>query len=167
MQPLLYGKFEITTTPFYSQLSFLISTSDEHLKSKRERHQADEKWRKTKQFVFNELHRQADHKVSMLVHTCKCQFYTEITALSPSSIELHQIVNTLSNRHPTKILPTNYSSADLQNLFTRHIDNKAKKRRANIASEPATSTSLLDSGTNSLTVDCDNFSPFEMKNFFS
>ena len=38
--------------------------------------------------------------------TAKCNFYNERIALASSSKELHQIVNTLSNRHPTKILPT-------------------------------------------------------------
>ena len=33
------------------------------------------------------------------MHTAKCKFYTERIALASSSKELHQIVNTLSNRH--------------------------------------------------------------------
>ena len=60
-------------------------------------------------------------------------------ALASSSNELHQIVNTLSNRHPPKILPTIYPSADLPSIFIKHITNKVVKRRANIASEYVTS----------------------------
>ena len=54
---------------------------------------------------IEDLYGQAKHKVSILVHTAKCKFYTEIIALASSSKELYQIVNTLSNRHPNKILP--------------------------------------------------------------
>ena len=83
------------------------------------------------------------------MHTAKCQFYTERIALMPSSKELHQIVNTLSNRHPPKILPTIYPSADLPSLFIKHLTTKVEKLRVNIASEPVTST--LVTGTNTET----------------
>ena len=53
---------------------------------------------------------------------------------------MHQIVNTLSNRHPPKILPTIYPSADLPSIFIKHNANKVEKLRANIASERVTST---------------------------
>ena len=94
------------------------------------------------------------NKVSILVHTAKCKFYTEWIALASSSKELHQIVNTLSNRHPPKILPTIYPSADLPSIFIKHFTNKAEKLRANIASEHVTST--LVTGTTAAT-----FSTFE------
>ena len=74
--------------------------------------------------------------------------------LSSSRKELHQIVKTLSNRHPPKILPTIYPSSDLPNLFIKHITNKEEKLRTNIASEDATST--LVTGTTAVT-----FSSFE------
>ena len=89
-----------------------------------------------------------------LVHTAKCTSYTERIALASSSKELHQIVNALSNRHPPKILPTNYPSADFPSLFIRHFTNKVEKHRANIASEHVTST--LVNGTTTAT-----FSSFE------
>ena len=88
------------------------------------------------------------------MHTAKCKFYTERIALASSSKELHQIVNTLSNRHPPKILPTIYHSADLPSIFIKHFTNKAEKLRANIASEHVTST--LVTGTTAAT-----FSSFE------
>ena len=44
---------------------------------------------------FQGLYGQAKHKVSKLVHTAKCKFYTERIALASSSKELQQIVNTL------------------------------------------------------------------------
>ena len=86
------------------------------------------------------LYRQAKHKVSKLVHTAQCQFYTERIALAFSSNELHQIVIALSNRHPPKILPTIYPSADLPSIFIKHFTNKVEKLRANIASEHVTVT---------------------------
>ena len=101
-----------------------------------------------------DLYGQAKHKVSKLVHTAKCKFYTERIALASSSKELHQIVNTLSNRHPPKILPTIYPSADLPSIFIKHFTNKVAKLRANIASEHVTST--LVTGTTAAT-----FSSFE------
>ena len=82
------------------------SIRDELFIAKRERRQAERKWRNTKLTIFKDLHRQAKHKASKLVHTAKCKSYTEIIALASSSKELHQIVNTLSNRHPPRILPT-------------------------------------------------------------
>ena len=74
------------------------------------------------------------------MHTAKCKFYTEGITLASSSKELHQIVNTLSNRHPPKIFPTIYRSADLPSLFIKHFTNKVEKLRANIASEHVAST---------------------------
>ena len=88
------------------------------------------------------------------MHTAKCQFYTEGIALASSSKELHQIVNTLSNRHPPNILPTTYPSADRPRIFIKHSTNNVEKHRANIASEHVTST--LVTGTTAAT-----FSSFE------
>ena len=88
------------------------------------------------------------------MHSAKCKFYTERIALASSSKELHQIVNILSNRHPPKILPTIYPSADLPSIFIKHFTNKVEKLRANIASEHVTST--LVTGTTAAT-----FSSFE------
>ena len=100
------------------------------------------------------MYRQAKHKVSKLVHTAKCKFYTERIALASSSKELHQIGHTLSNRHPPKILPTIYHSADLPSISIEHFINKVEKLRANIATEHVTST--LVTGTTAAT-----FSSFE------
>ena len=125
------------------------SIRDELFIAKRERRQAERKWRNTKLIIFKDLYRQAKHKVSKLVHTAKCKFYTERIALASSSKELHQIVNTLSNRHPPKILPTIYPSADLPSIFIKHFTNKVEKLRANIASEHVTST--LVTGTTAAT----------------
>ena len=72
------------------------------------------------------------------MHTAKCKFYTERITLASSSKELHQIVNTLSNGHPPKILPTIYPSADLPSIFIKHFANQVEKLRANIASEHVT-----------------------------
>ena len=71
------------------------SIRDKIFIAKRERRQAERKWRNTKLTIFKDLHRQAKHKVSKLAHTAKCQFYTERIALASSIKELHQIVNTL------------------------------------------------------------------------
>ena len=122
--------------------------------AKRERRQAERKWRKTKLNILKELYGHAKHKVSKLVHTDKCKFYTERIALASSSKELHQIVNTLSNRHLPKILPTIYPSADLPSIFIKHLTNKVEKLRANIASKHVSST--LVTGTAAAT-----FSSFE------
>ena len=120
----------------------------------RERRQAERKWRNTKLTIFMDLYRQAKHKVSILEHIAKCKFYTERIALTSSSKELCQMVNTLSNRHSHKILPTIYPSADLPSIFIKHFTNKVEKLRANIASEHVTST--LVTGTTAAT-----FSSFE------
>ena len=122
---------------------------DELFIAKRERCQAERKWRNTKLTIFKDFYRQAKHKVSKLVHTAKCKFYTVRIALASSCKELHQIVNTLSNRHPPKILPTIYPSADLPSIFIKHFTNKEEKHRANIASEHVTST--LVTGTTAAT----------------
>ena len=63
--------------------------------AKRERRQAERKLRNTKLTIFKDLYGQAKHKISKLVHTSKCKFYTERISLASSSKELHQIVNTL------------------------------------------------------------------------
>ena len=83
------------------------------------------------------------------MHSAKCKFYTERIAQASSSKELHQIVNTLSNRHPPRILPTIYPSADLPSIFIKHFTNKVEKLRANIASEHVTSKHVT--GTTSAT----------------
>ena len=104
--------------------------------------------------IFKDLFRQARHKVSKLVHTAKCKFYTEGIPLASSSNELRQIVNALSNRHPPKILPTIYPSADLPSIFIKYVTNKVEKLRANIVSKHVAST--LVTGTTAAT-----FSLFE------
>ena len=95
----------------HSSSPWFESIRDEPFIAKRERRQAERKWRNTKLTVFKDLYGQAKHKVSKPVHTAKCKFYTERIALVSSSKELHQIVKQLSNRHPPKILPTIYPSA--------------------------------------------------------
>ena len=122
--------------------------------AKRERRQAERKWGNTKITIFKDLYRQAKHKVSKLVHTAKCKFYTERISLVSSSKELHQIANTLSNRHPPKIFPTIYPSADLPSIIIKHFTKKVEKHRPNIASEHV--TSILDTGRTAAT-----FSSFE------
>ena len=88
------------------------------------------------------------------VHTEKYQFDTEGIALAFSNNELHQRVNTHSNRHPPNILPTIYPSADLPSPFIKHFTNKVEKQRANIASEHVTSAFVTGTTTES-------FSSFE------
>ena len=123
------------------------SIIDRLFRARRERHQAERKWRNTKLTIFKDLYRQAKHKVSELAHTARCNFDTERIALAFSSKELHQIVKTLSNRHPPKILPTIYPSADIPSLFIRHFTNKVRKLRANIASEYVMSTLVTETTT--------------------
>ena len=53
--------------------------------AKRERRQAERKWRNTKLTIFKDLYRQARQKVAKLVLTAKCKFYTERLALASSS----------------------------------------------------------------------------------
>ena len=130
------------------------SIRDDLFIAKRKRRQAERKWRNTKLTIFKDLYRQAKHKVSKLVHSAKCKFYTERIALASSCKEPHQIVSILSNRHPPKILPTIYPSADLPSIFIKHYTNKVEKLRANIASEHVPST--LVTGTAAAT-----FSSFE------
>ena len=117
--------------------------------AKRKIRQVERKLRNTKLTTFKDLYRQAKHKASILVHTSKCKFYTERIALASTSNELHQIVNTLSNRQPSKILPTIYPSADLLSIFIKHFANKVEILGANIASENITLT--LVTGTTAAT----------------
>ena len=130
------------------------SIRDELFIARIERSQAERKWRNTRLTIFKDFYRQAKHNVSNLVHTAKCKSHTERIALASSSKELHQIVNTLSNGHPAKILPTIYPSADLPSIFIKHFTTKVEKLRANIASEHVTST--IVTGTTTAT-----FSSFE------
>ena len=122
----------------HSSSPWFESIRDDLFIGKRKRRQAERKWRNTKLTIFKDLYRQAKHKVSKLVHSANCKFYTERIALASSSKELHQIVNILSNRHPPKTLPTIYPSADLPSIFIKHFTNKVEKLRANIASEHVT-----------------------------
>ena len=61
------------------------SIRDELFIAKRERHQAERKWRNTMLTICLDMHRQAKHMVSKLVHRTKCKFYTERIALASSS----------------------------------------------------------------------------------
>ena len=103
--------------------------------------------RNTRLIIFKDLYRHAKHKVSKLVHTDKCKYYTERIALASSSNELYQIVSTLSNRHPPMMLPTIHPSADLPSLVIRHITNKEEKLRARFASEHVTSKLVTETTT--------------------
>ena len=132
--PSLRNVIDNSSSPWFE------SIRDEHLIAKGERRPAERKWRITKLTIFKDFYRQAKHKVSKLVHTAMCKFYTERIALASSRKEQHQIVNTLSNRHPAKILSTIYPSADLACIFIKHFTNKVEKLRANISSEHVSST---------------------------
>ena len=61
------------------------SIRDERFIAKRERRQAERKWRNTKLTIFKDLYKLAKHKVSYLLHTSKCKFLTEGIALVSSS----------------------------------------------------------------------------------
>ena len=114
----------------------------------------ERKWKNIKLTIFKDLCSQARHKVSRLVYTAKCRICTERIALARSRKELYKIVNTLSNRHPPKILPTIYPIANISSIFIKHFTNNVEKLRTNIASEHVTST--LVTGTTAAT-----FSSFE------
>ena len=88
----------------------------------------------------------AKHKVSKLGRICEFQFYTKRIVLLISSKELHQVVDAGSNGHLPKTMSTIYRSAELICLFIRQFSSKLDKARANIASEPAASTSTLVTG---------------------
>ena len=100
------------------------SMRDDLFKAKREIRQAEIKLRNTKLTIFKDLYRQARHKVSKLLHTAKCQFYAERIALASIRKELHQLINTLSNRHPPNILPTIYPSAALPSILSDTMPTK-------------------------------------------
>ena len=69
------------------------------------------------------------------MHTAKYKLYVERIALASYSKEHNKIVNTLTNRHPPKILSTIYPSAALPSLFTKFFINNVEKLRANVVSE--------------------------------
>ena len=96
--PYLRNVIDHNSSPWFQSIRY------ELFKAKRESLQAETKWRSTKLTIFKDLYRRVGHKVSNLVHTDKCQFYTERVALASSSKDVHQIVNTLSNRHPSKYI---------------------------------------------------------------
>ena len=48
------------------------SIRDELFIAKKERRQAERKWRNTKLSIFEDMYRQAKHKLSKFVHTAKC-----------------------------------------------------------------------------------------------
>ena len=123
------------------------SIRDELFIAKRVRRQAESKWRNTKLTIFMDMYRQAKHKASILAHTAKCKSNTERIALASSCKELHQIVNTLSNRRPPKILSPIYPNAVPASIFVNHITNKVEKDRANIASENVFSTLVTGTTT--------------------
>ena len=133
----------------HNSTQWFESIRDELFIAKRKRRQAERKWRNIKLTIFKDSYRQAKHKVSKLVHSAKCKFYTERIALASSRNELHQIIIILSNRHPPKILPTIYHCADLPSIFIKHFTSKVEKLRANIASEHVSST--LVTGTTAAT----------------
>ena len=109
-------------------------------KAKRRRHQADIKWKNTKLTIFIDLYRQAKRNVSKLVHTSICFLSCTVRiALSSSCNKVRQVVNTLSNRHPLRILDIIYASADLLSLYIIHSNIIVREHGANLASEPVTS----------------------------
>ena len=79
----------------HSSSPWFESIRDELFITKRERRQAERKWRNTKLTIFKDLYRQAKYEASKLVQTANCKCYTERIALASYSKELHQIVNTL------------------------------------------------------------------------
>ena len=64
------------SSPRFESIRYEISIA------KRERRQAEMKWRNTKLTIFKDLYRQAKHEDSKLVQTAKCKLYTEGIASS-------------------------------------------------------------------------------------
>ena len=83
--------------------------------------------------------------------TAKIKINANSLALSTSSKELDQIVDTLPNRHPSKTLPTIYPSAELLSLFARHFSDTVVNIRESNAFEPVHITSILVNGTTAAT----------------
>ena len=61
----------------YNSSPWFESIRDELFMAKGEIRQAESKWRNAKLAIFKDLHRQAKHKVSKLVHAAKCKYCTE------------------------------------------------------------------------------------------
>ena len=61
----------------HNSSSWLESIRDELFIAKRERRQAERKWRNTKLTIFMDLYRQAKHNLLKFVHSAKCKIYTE------------------------------------------------------------------------------------------
>ena len=65
---------------------------------------------------------------------------------------MHQIINTLLDRHNPNILPYIYICADHPSLFIRQLNNNEETRRVNISSLPVASTSTLVTGSPTTTL---------------
>ena len=100
---LTYAPTSLRKVMNHNSSPWFESIRDKLFKARRERRQAERKWKSTTLTIFKDLCRQAKHKASKLVQRAKCQSYTDRIALATSSKELHQIVNALSNTHPPKI----------------------------------------------------------------
>ena len=75
----------LRTVMSHNSSPWFKSIRDDLFIAKRKRRQAESKWRNTKLTIFKNLYRQAKHKISKLVHSAKCKFYTERIALASSS----------------------------------------------------------------------------------
>ena len=69
---------------YHNSSPWFESIRDEPFIAKRERHQAERKWRNTKLAINKDLYRHAKHKDSKHVHTAKCKYCTERIALALS-----------------------------------------------------------------------------------
>ena len=126
---------ERPSSPWFSLVS------EELLVAKRERRQAERRWRRTGLTVFKDLYKKAKHHVSKIVQKAKMQFFNTKISSSTSSKELYQLTNKLLAKPKSAHLPTLYPTSDLPGLFSNFFVDKIEKLRSQLRSQTVTSPS--------------------------
>ena len=138
----------------HNSTPWIESIRDELLNAKKNRRQAERRWKNTKLFSKT-------WKCTYTTNFKTCawsnrQFSSEVIAPTTSFEDLRLIINTLSDWHQPVKLQTIYPSANLLSLIFKHNNNEVRKHRSNIASKSVTLSSTKVSRTASAT-----FSSFE------
>ena len=108
---------------------------DELLEAKRNRRQAERKWRSTGLSVFKDIYQKAKHYVTKIVLKAKTQYYNLKISSAHTSKELYKITNSILSRTKSIHLPTSLPLSSLPDLFSTFFTEKIMKIRRDLDSQ--------------------------------
>ena len=124
--------------------------NDEIKNAKKERRKAEHTWRKSNLTVHREIFVEKKTTVNNLIKSAKETYYSDMVSESEQK-NLFKIVDKITNKKPTNVLPEHTSAKDLADKFGTFFTQKIEKIRDRLAisTTPDESTQMVNVEDNS------------------